>query len=81
MSKTLAIQERPSNRNWLLPSLVIAGIALLVLAARVQPFALDPVEAARTSAQATAAVRPDAMAPTAGTGVPDAAAAAPPTII
>ena len=76
MSKTLAIQERPSNRNWLLPSLVMAGIALLVVAATVQTSSLGPVEAARTgSAQAVTAVGPDAVAPTAGTGVPDAATA------
>ena len=76
MSKTFAIQERPSNRNWLLPSLVVAGIALFVVAATVPTSALGPVEAAsRGSAQAVTAVGPDAVAPTAGTGVPDAATA------
>ena len=43
MSRTLAIQERQSNRNWFLPSLVMAGIALLVVAATVQTSALGPV--------------------------------------
>ena len=76
MSMTLAIQERPSNRSWLLPSLVVAGIALFVVAATVQTSALGPVEAARTGgAQAATAVGPGAVAPSAGTGVPDAATA------
>ena len=76
MSKTLAIQERPSNQSWLLPSLVVAGIALFVVAATVQTSALGPVEApSRSGAQAATAVGPGAVAPSAGTGVPDAATA------
>ena len=76
MSQTLATQERPSNRNWLLPSLVVAGIALLVVAATVQTSALGPVEAARSGgARAATVVGPGALAPSVGTGVPDAATA------
>ena len=76
MSRTLAIQERQSNRNWFLPSLVMAGIALLVVAATVQTSALGPVEATRRGgAEAATVVGPDAVAPTAGTSVPDAVTA------